>query len=280
MAVIISDQLIKNNNFIKFDANNDQVFQTTRPVYHKLLGEGGYKKVYSAKCFPFARKIAIANFRFPSLKDIQTLYEEEFIKESTLDELLNLKQKEDFNIIQQGLDEYNTLNKLKKYVGIIKVYNVFFKTTKDTSIFQIQMELFEKGDLDQALKKNVKFTQEDTFQIMSDLLHGIIGCFQEKILNSDIKPANIVLAKRNERYRAAFIDFGTVTLDVEDIGQLNMGTQNLFIIFKEIVSNKSPKLFHFVQKYSAIKDEDSMPHPSIILKELEHLATQCSIHLQ
>ena len=160
------------------DFDNKNLLRMFRFI--EKIGEGGFGKVYLVEQKESGLKYAIKFLRhsFKNVKDVQFLYKE-------IDVLLRLENP-----------------------NIVKLYSYF--ETEDSKIALI-MEYASGGTLRQYIKSKGKLSENETKNILKEILSTISYCHKMGIIHHDLKTENILFT--NELHSTIkIIDFGICSL--------------------------------------------------------------------
>ena len=95
---------------------------------------------------------------------------------------------------------------------IVNIFDIY----EDTKKYYIMMELFEGGELFEAISEQGAFTEEDCAHIIKQIISAINYLHSKNIMHRDLKPENIMLthklSKKNKKYEVKLIDFGTAKI--------------------------------------------------------------------
>ena len=92
---------------------------------------------------------------------------------------------------------------------IVNIFDIY----EDSKKYYIMMELFDGGELFEAISGQGNFTEKDCAYIMKQILSAVNYLHSKYIMHRDLKPENIMLThkltKKNKKYEVKLIDFGT-----------------------------------------------------------------------
>ena len=95
---------------------------------------------------------------------------------------------------------------------IVNIFDIY----EDTKKYYIMMELFDGGELFEAISEQGVFTEEDCAHIMKQVISAVTYLHSKNIMHRDIKPENIMLThklnKKNKKYEVKLIDFGAAVI--------------------------------------------------------------------
>ena len=165
-------------------SNNDNIISKNKnslnDIYkiEKLLGEGGYGKVYLVR----HKKMNLLR----AMKVIPIYSKNE----------------------KQKIDEEIELLKQLDHPNIVKLFEYF----SDKDNYYLITEYCRGGDLFDLIRKKKHFSELSTAYIMYQIFHALIYCHNtHQLIHRDIKPENIVVFRQNEGqelYDVKLIDFG------------------------------------------------------------------------
>lgn len=139
----------------------------------KLIGSGGFAKVFIGKCR--------ATNEYRAIKRIE--------KKSAPSKVLGT--------------EIAILKKVD-HPNIVTTYDVF-ETDEE---IQIVMEYMRGGMLYEAIEDGVRFKEADIVQFMRELLDGMMYLHEEGIVHRDMKPENVLCTSRKPPLQVKIADFG------------------------------------------------------------------------
>lgn len=138
----------------------------------RILGKGGFGKVYEVINLKKARKEALKIMKTEDFKEIN-----EFTKE-----LLTLRT----------LDHPNIIEIYDFYINSIS----FKKNGKEFREYQVMISMEKANDTLEAVKLKIMqgaFTKENLFSLIKDLAQGLQHAHSKKICHNDLKPQNIFI---------------------------------------------------------------------------------------
>ena len=95
---------------------------------------------------------------------------------------------------------------------IVNIFDIY----EDTKKYYIMMELFDGGELFEAISEQGTFTEQDCAHIMKQIISAVNYLHSKYIMHRDLKPENIMLthklSKKNKKYEVKIIDFGTAKI--------------------------------------------------------------------
>ena len=107
--------------------------------------------------------------------------------------------------------EIDILRKIS-HPHVVNIFDIY----EDTKKYYIMMELFEGGELFEAIAQQGTFSEFDCAHIMKQILSAVNYLHSKNIMHRDIKPENIMLThkltKKNKKYEVKLIDFGTAKI--------------------------------------------------------------------
>ena len=117
-------------------------------------------------------------------------------------------------ILKKNETAQNEIEIMRKisHPHIVNIFDIY----EDTKKYYIMMELFEGGELFEAISEQGAFTEEDCAHIMKQILSAVNYLHSKNIMHRDLKPENIMLthklSKKNKKYELKIIDFGTAKI--------------------------------------------------------------------
>ncbi|KAJ2997891.1 hypothetical protein HDV02_005076 [Globomyces sp. JEL0801] len=139
-----------------------------------VLGKGGFGVVYRAK-----------------IKQNQT---------SVAIKTINKKQMKDANLTKRVANEVEIHWQLR-HQNILELYNYF----EDSTYVYLIMELCENGTLFQYLKERKCLSEDQSRNILNQLVNGLLYLHSNGIIHRDLKLSNLLLT---ENYTLKLADFG------------------------------------------------------------------------
>ena len=134
----------------------------------KFLGHGSFGKVFEALSLKEGRKIAIKYMQFQT--------------------------NQEFNVM---VKEIEIMSALQRYGNIVKILDRVIEI--NSREIYIMMELAD-SNLNELIKQNKNKIKPELFlQIFSDLAFGLLGAHDDGFIHSDIKPANVLFFKNQDR---------------------------------------------------------------------------------
>lgn len=115
---------------------------------------------------------------------------------------------------QFAMREVTFLKNLKNKPGVIPIDNLVYYREKDgVQKVGMLMHFASEGDLSKNLAKIGTDNQKKEVALVklgicNDIADGLISCHKEGIINSDLKPDNILLDQGQDKLRAYVSDFG------------------------------------------------------------------------
>jgi len=114
-----------------------------------------------------------------------------------------LKSTKDVARQDQFLKEVRALATLEEHDNIVTVY----AASEDQGLKYMAMKLIEGEDLEDLLRSGKRFSDEETLDILTDVVEGVSYTHSKGLQHGDIKPANIK-RKDSESGKSYLIDFG------------------------------------------------------------------------
>lgn len=93
------------------------------------------------------------------------------------------------------------MKSLKENQNIVR----FIDNFKNSKTVFIVMQLCEKGTLQQQIDKNKGFSEDDSKEILIQLMNGFKGLHQFNIIHRDFKADNIMI--KGDKYKIADLGF-------------------------------------------------------------------------
>jgi calcium-dependent protein kinase len=142
-------------------------------------------------------------------------------------EIIN-KDNRDFNDIKNEIDILKKLD----HPNIVKIYEFFTKGNR----FYLITEYCQYGELFEEINKVHRFTEQQTAQIMYQLLLSLYYCHINNIIHRDLKPENILIEERdkNDFLTIKVIDFGTAKVFQPNISE-NKVIGSAYYIAPEVI---------------------------------------------
>lgn len=174
----------------------------------KILGQGGFGKVYAAMHKMTKEKVAIKITNSGGLdhcEDIESIF-----------------------------SEAETLKSLA-HPNIVKIIN-FFVIKKTLQTYFI-MEMLEGGELLKLLEERKVLNEEDALTIFKQIISAIDYCHRQKIIHRDLKLENIMRVN-NESLTIKIVDFGIAGLFAGRKSEVTRAG-SLYYMAPEVLSRKS-----------------------------------------
>lgn len=159
----------------------------------KVLGQGGFGITYLATQELLDRKVCIKEFFF---KDSCVRTQAGAVALGTVG---NKELVERF--LQKFIKEAKTISRLD-HPNIIRILDVF----KENGTAYYVMDFIEGGSLEQKVKQNGALPENEAINYIKQAAKALEYLHQRRISHLDIKPANIMV--RKEDNRAILVDFG------------------------------------------------------------------------
>ncbi|MBR6091085.1 MAG: serine/threonine protein kinase, partial [Anaerolineaceae bacterium] len=172
-----------------------------------VLGKGGFGITYHGFDFNAHRDVAIKEF-FPKGMAERAGQSKKNGKHSSRVVAI---QTDNIKIYQKSLKmfykEAQTLYKLSGIPNVPKVYRIF----QENGTAYIVMEYIEGKSLNQLLKENGAFSEEELLPLLDPVLEALEKVHALGIVHRDIAPDNVVI---NESGQAVLLDFGASRGDI------------------------------------------------------------------
>ena len=177
-------KFLKNKEVLYVSKGEDFNVNTYYSEYKilKILGQGGFGKVYAAIHKKTKEKVAI--------------------------KITNAGGIDNCEDVESIFSEAETLKSLV-HPNIVKVINFF--VIKKTLQTYFVMEHLEGGELLQFLEEKKQLTEDDALAIFKQIISAIDYCHRQKIIHRDLKLENIMKVD-NESLTIKIVDFGIAGL--------------------------------------------------------------------
>ncbi|KAL0105998.1 hypothetical protein PUN28_016015 [Cardiocondyla obscurior] len=146
-------------------------------IFERILGKGGYGKVYQARCIHGMREVAIKK--------------------------INKKRMQAAGMIDRVKQEVKIHIQLKHH-AILEAYTCF----EDADYVYLVLELCHNGELQRYLKAQGTLSEEHAAHIMGQVVQGLIYLHSHQILHRDLSLSNLLLTKDMQ---VKIADFGLAT---------------------------------------------------------------------
>lgn len=174
----------------------------------KILGQGGFGKVYAAIHKKTKEKVAI--------------------------KVTNAGGLDNSDDIESIFSEAETLKSLF-HPNIVKIIN-FFVIKKTLQTYFI-MEHLEGGELLKYLEEKKQLNEEDSLNIFKQIISAIDYCHRQKIIHRDLKLENIMKVN-NDSLTIKIVDFGIAGLFAGRKSEVTRAG-SLFYMAPEVLSRKN-----------------------------------------
>jgi serine/threonine protein kinase len=175
---------------------------------------------YKLKSYTIQKVLGKGGFGITYLAHDENLDQHFAIKEFFLNGYS--KRNEDYSLRAEGaqademvkwgmdrfVDEANNL-RLFKHPNIVKVHSIF----RENNTAYIVMQYEQGKALNELLKENKKFSEEELTDIILPILDGLEVMHNQGFIHRDIKPGNIFIREDNS---PVLIDFGSARFALED----------------------------------------------------------------
>ena len=120
-----------------------------------------------------------------------------------------------------------------QHPNIVSIYNV---SEPAASVPFFAMEWVDGEDLARVLRRKIRFSLEETTEILAPVASALDYAHSRGVIHRDIKPANILLSQKGEKWTPHVVDFGISRAAEEDDGATRLTKNGMLVGTPEYMS--------------------------------------------